>query len=541
MVGTEQAQTLIVLLVAMLALTAVARHLLIPYPIVLVLGGLALGFVPELKPIKLDPELVFLVFLPPILWAAAYFTSLRDFRANLQPILLLAIGLVVATTFAVAAVARALIPGLGWAPAIALGAIVSPPDAVAATAIGRRLTIPRRLVTIIEGESLVNDASALVLYRTAIAATLLGEFALGDALVDFVYAVSIGIGVGVAIAVAARWSLWLIEDTFSEVAITLIAPYAAWVVADRLEASSVLACVAGGFYIRRHYSAVASPTTRFQAGAVWEQLIFFLNGAIFVLIGLQLGVLRATMPEGQFATAAAWGGAIAAVCIGVRLVWVPLVAWLRRRLSAQLRKRDPMPPASALFVLSWTGMRGIVTLAAALSLPEFVAPDLKFPKREEMVVIAFVVILVTLVLQGLTLPPLLRWLRFADDGTLEREERHAREQASAAALEAVARLASESWAHADTVERMRTYYSQRDRSLSRLDVGEDETSRKRAAAYRRLRHDALLAERMRLIQLRDEGSISDEVLQRLEHELDVEAMRMGAGGERLERVLHRSV
>ena len=526
------AQTLVVLLVAMLALTAVARRLLLPYPIVLVIGGLVLGFVPALKPIPLEPDLVFLVFLPPVLWAAAYFTSLRDFRANLRPILLLAIGLVLATTFAVAAVAHAMMPDFGWAPAIVLGAIVSPPDAVAATAIGRRLVIPRRIITILEGESLVNDASALVIYRTAIVATATGHFTLGHALGEFVFAVGVGVAVGIAIAVASRWAMALIEDSFSEIAITLLAPYAAWVVAERLDASSVLACVAGGFYIRRHYSAVASPATRLQAQAVWEQLIFFLNGAIFVFIGLELRTLRASVKEGHLGEVIGWGAAIAAVCIVVRILWVPVASWIPRKLSAKLRARDPMPPLTAMAVIGWTGVRGIVSLAAALALPT------DFPLRAEIVLITFGVILATLVLQGLTLPPILRAIHFPEDDSLAREEQHAREQASAAALAHVERLALEPWAHTDLVERMRTYYSQRDRRFSRLEIGQDEAGRKHAAAYRRLRHEALVAERLRVIELRNLGAIGDEVLQRLEHELDVEALRIGAGDQRLDRPVH---
>ena len=256
----QQLEIVILLLVAVLALTTVARTIFIPYPILLVVGGLVLGMLPGLPLIRLDPNLVFLVFLPPILWAAAYFTSWRDFRANLRPITLLAVGLVLATTAAVALVARAILPGLGWAGAIALGAIVSPPDAVSATAIARRLRLPHRVVTILEGESLVNDATALVLYRAAIAAAVGGTFVLSETLAQFLLAAAVGVLIGVAVGAVSRWALCLTSETYADIGVTLLAPYVAWVLAESIHASGVLACVAGGIYLRRHFSAIAPAT-----------------------------------------------------------------------------------------------------------------------------------------------------------------------------------------------------------------------------------------------------------------------------------------
>ena len=240
-------EVIILLFIVVLALTTLAHRLLIPYPILLVIGGLILALVPELPVVHLDPDLVFLVFLPPILWSAAYFTSFRDFRANIRPIGLLAVGLVLATTAAVAAVAHAALPGIGWPEAIALGAIVSPPDAISATAIAKRLHLPGRLVTILEGESMVNDATALVLYRAAVAAAVTGQFSLGETLIEFVFAAAVGIGVGLAVGFIARFTLHLAKDSFTEIAITLLAPYIAWVAAEQMDASGVLACVSGRF------------------------------------------------------------------------------------------------------------------------------------------------------------------------------------------------------------------------------------------------------------------------------------------------------
>jgi CPA1 family monovalent cation:H+ antiporter len=517
----------ILLLAVVLALTTLARRLLIPYPVLLVLGGLAIAMVPGLPPVRLHPDLVFLVFLPPILWSAAYFTSLRDFRQNLRPISLLAVGLVLATTAAVAAAARAIVPGLPWPAALALGAIVSPPDAVAATAIARRLAIPRRVVTVLEGESLVNDASALILYRAAVAVMIGGSFVVWEGLIDFVLSAVIGIAIGLAVGVATRYALRLTEESFSAIAATLLAPYVAWVAAERFHVSAVLACVTGGFYVRQHFSAIIAPMTRVQARAVWDLLVFVLNGVVFILIGLQLATLRQSIPGPELATLIWQGVVLSATAIVIRLAWVPIAAYVPRALSSRLRARDPMPPWSTLFLIGWTGMRGIVSLAAALALPLVTAAGAPLPFRDEIIVLTFVVILVTLVLQGLSLGPLIRRLDFGEDDAAEREETLARERASRAALDRVDQLAQERWVRREHVDRMRTHYTQRVRRFSEL--GDQECSNEAAAAQRRLRHETLSAERLALIRMRDEGLIGDEVLHRLEYELDVEAIRIGLG------------
>jgi Na+/H+ antiporter len=526
-------EAVVLLLGAVLVLMAVARRILIPYPIFLVLGGLILGFVPGVPAVRLDPEIVFLIFLPPILWAAAYFTSLRDFQANLRPITLLAVGLVLATTAAVAAVAHAIMPGLGWPAAFVLGAIVSPPDAVAATAIARRLRIPHRVVTVLEGESLVNDAAALVLYRAAVAATVTGTFATGETLWQFVLAAAGGVAVGLAVGFVTREALHHADDSLVETAITLLAPYAAWIVAERVHASAVLACVAGGLYVRRGFSTAVPPATRIRARAVWDLLVFVLNGVIFVLIGLQLRAIRDAGLVERPARLVMYGAVISAVAIGIRLVWVPLATAIPRLLSPALRRRDPFPPWSSVFLLAWTGMRGIVSLAAALALPLTTARGAPFPSRDEIVVLTFEVILATLVLQGLTLSPLIRRLRLGDDTTLELEEAHAREEAARAALARLDDLAQAPDASHEDIDRMHTLYTQRVRRASSIDPGADIESARAQAARRRLRHETLSAERRALIALRDQRLISDEVLHRLEQELDIEAMRIGLGDVRL--------
>ena len=538
MESLHQIETIILLLTAVLALTTAAHKLLIPYPILLVIGGLILGLIPGLPAIHLNPDLVFLVFLPPILWAAAYFTSLREFRNNIRPISMLAVGLVLATTATVAAVAHAALPGMGWAEAIALGAIVSPPDAVSATAIAKRLHIPHRLVTILEGESLVNDATALVLYRAAVAAAASGTFILRDTLLQFVVAGVSGVLVGLAVGAMARLVLRrLTTDSFTEIAVTLLAPYVAWVLAEQAHSSAVLACVAGGLYLRQHFSAEVAPITRIQGRAVWELLVFVLNGVIFILIGLQLGTLREAVPAGQFASLVFTAGLISATVIVVRLLWVPLGAILPRLVSPSLRRRDPMPPWSHLFIVGWTGMRGIVTLAAALALPVTTAAGTPFPFRAEIILLSFSVILATLVLQGLSIAPLIRALKLEEDRSLEHEEMRARGHAARAALARLEQLVEKDHAIPDYIDRMRTHYERRLQRYAPTGPVDPECTLERAEAFRRIRHETLTAERLALITLRNDGTISDEVLHRLEHELDVEALRLGIG-ERRATALH---
>lgn len=532
MEGLHQLEIVILLLAVVLALATIARKLVVPYPILLVIGGLTLALVPGLPIIRLDPDLVFLVFLPPILWAAAYFTSLREFRQNIRPISLLAVGLVLATTAAVAAVAHAAFPGMGWAEAIALGAIVSPPDVVSATAIAKRLRIPRRIITILEGESLVNDATALVVYRAAVAATVSGTVVLSETILQFVMAATIGVLIGLAVGAVARWVLSLTSDSFTEIAVTLLAPYIAWVFAEHAHSSAVLACVAGGIYLRQHFSEAVAPLTRIQARAVWDLLVFVLNGVIFILIGLQLGALRQAVPSGRLGSLILIGALVSATAILVRLVWVPLAAALPRLLSPSLRARDPMPPWSQVFLIGWTGMRGIVTLAAALALPVTTAAGAPFPFRAEIILLSFSVILATLVLQGLSLTPLIRALRLGEDSGLEQEEMKAREHATTAALSRLDELAGEEWPMKEHLERLRIHYGRRLQRYARSGTVDEECTLEAAEAFRRLRHEILTTEHVALISLRNDGTISDELLHRLEHELDVEALRLGLGERR---------
>lgn len=506
------------------ALTALARRLPIPSPILQVLAGLTVGFIPGLHVPELEPDVVFFVFLPPILWQAAFFTSVREFRQNLRPIGLLAVGLVFVTTAAVAITAHALFPGLPWAVAIAIGAIVSPPDAVAAAAIVSRLPVPRRVVVILEGESLVNDAAALVLYRTAVAAAVTGAFSLGEAIVRFFIDAGVGALIGILIGWivvrAVRWT----KDSLAETLLTIAAPYLAWVAAESLHVSAVLACVAGGIYVRQHFSTAVSAMSRLQSRAVWDLVVFIINALIFLILGVEFGPLMKQVPEGTLGSVLVSGVIISLVAIVLRLLWVPLATYLPRRLSADVRRRDPLPDRRSVTLIAWTGMRGIVSLAAALGLPLALSSGVPFPYRAEIILVTMCVIMITLVLQGLTLTPMIRAFAFTPDHTNFEEEHHARREALRRGVEALEDLSREEWTDADEVAALRRELY--DRMEQQQRHGRDSASR------RRLRMGVLTAERRMLVRLRNEGAISDEVLRELEQELDHETVRFGAGDER---------
>src|SRR2546429_2333242 len=397
------------LLVAVVALAIIAPRLHIPYPILLVLGGLLLGFVPGLPRFTLDPDVVFLLFLPLLLSSSAWQTSWRDFHANLRPISLLAFGMVLLTTIVVAVVVHVLIPGLPWAVAFVLGAIVSPTDAVAATAIAQRLGIPQRIVTILEGESLVNDATGLVAYRFAVAAVVTGVFSLGEASLQFVV-VSVG---GIALGLAAGWSLsyvhrWL-DNPPLEITVTLLTPYAAYLLGEEvLHVSGILAIVTIGLYLTWRAPTFFSSGARLQAEAVWEILNFLLNGLVFILIGLQLpgilAILNTTVAR-RSPILLVWDAALVSLTvILVRLVWAFTQALLPRLLSRRLRERDPYPGWRSVLLIGWTGVRGAVPLAAPLALPGGTGGGAAFPDPLCMIYLTFGAILSPLAVPGQNLP-----------------------------------------------------------------------------------------------------------------------------------------
>ncbi|HEY1391227.1 MAG TPA: Na+/H+ antiporter [Ktedonobacterales bacterium] len=514
---------LLLFAVAVLAYLATRVHL--PYPIVLVLGGLALGFVPGLPTIELEPQLIFLLFLPVLLYADAWSTSWRDFRFNLRPISLLAIGLVIATTLVVAVVAHAILPNFSWAAAFVLGAIVSPTDAVASTAIAQRLGAPRRLVTIVEGESLVNDASGLVLYRFALVALITGVFSFAQAGLTFLWVVTGGVGIGLAIAWLYTQIERRLDDSPIEITLSFLVPFAAYIPAEAVGASGVLAAVAAGLYVGRKSARIISPASRVQAEAVWGVLIFLLNGLAFILIGLQLRALVEVLRAQQVTVGEliVYGVVLSLVVIVVRLLWVFPGAYLPYYLFPSIRVREPMPRVRVVWVLGWMGMRGVVSLAAALALPLALASGQAFHERPLIVLLTYCVILATLVGQGLTLPALMRKLHVGTDGDVEREEEVARLTSARAALRRIDELAEEKWTTDEEVSYLRAIHEHRThRYDGDGDVEEAERDRVQDDVARRLKREVLQAERQAVIQLRDEGTIGDEVLRRLERELDLQ-------------------
>jgi Na+/H+ antiporter len=446
-------ELVLLLLVLVTALTIIARRLTVPYPIVMVLGGLVLSAIPGLPEFELPPDLVFFVFLPPLLFAGGYFTSIREFKANLRPILLLAFGLVIFTAAVVAVVAHWFVPALGWPGAFALGAIVAPPDAVAATAIFQRVGVPRRIVTILEGESLVNDATALVIYRFAVAAAAAGTFSLIDAGTSFVVVLVGGIAIGLVVGFTGEWLLAKIPDTAIAVTITLLAPYAAYLGAETIGVSGVLATVVGGLLARRA-TRRASSDVRVVATGAWQMLLFLLNGLVFMLIGLQLpSVVRGL---GDFERVLGHTIAVVLAVVLARIVWVFPATYLARIVPA-VRRADPSPPWQAVFVIGWSGLRGVVTLAAALALP------LGFPERSYILFVAFAVILATLVGQGLTLPFVIKRLGVVSRDDASHDEVHARGLTTEAALARLEELRAQWPGHVELVDQLRDRYAHRAR------------------------------------------------------------------------------
>ena len=515
-------EAVLLLLLAATALAILARRVGIPYPILLVLGGLLIGFVPGMPRIELEPELVFLLFLPPILFGAGYFTSIRDFKANLRPIALLSVGLVLATTTVVALVANALIPGLGLAAAFALGAIVAPPDAVAATSIFQRLGAPRRAVTILEGESLVNDATALVAYRFAVTAAATGTFSLVDAGTAFIVVALGGIVFGLVVGWVVAAVLRRVDDPVFSVVVTFLAPALAYIPAEHLGVSGVLAAVVGGIYTGRHAARTMSSEVRVSGSAAWQVLLFLINGGVFILIGVQLPAVLEGIEHRPVGELIGLAVAISLVVVVVRILWVFPGTYIPRALSAGIREREPWPPPRNVFLVSWAGMRGVVSLAAALALP------LDFPERDLLIFLTFSVILATLVGQGLTLPLVIRGLGIAADGGDEREEAYARAIAAEAAVARIDELEREWPGHLELIETLRVQYGHRARDMELHAAGElplDEAERE-ILEHRQIRAAVLEAERDALAMLRDAGSIRDEIFRRVERDLDLDALRM---------------
>lgn len=516
------------IMLAVVVLSLLARRLHIPYPIFFVIGGTLLGFIPGLPSVRLNPELIFLLVLPPLLFPAALFTSWRDFRANSRPILLLAVGLVLFTTVIVAFLAKYYFH-LPLAVGFVLGAIISPPDAIAATAIAERLRLPHRIVTVLEGESLVNDATALVTYRLAIIGVSTGFFSWATAGELFLITSIGGIFLGLVIGWLADQFHRHVDDPPIEITFSLLTPFVAYLAAERLHVSGVLSVVSAGVYLGWRTPEILSFQTRLQGGPVWNMVEFLLNGFVFILIGLQLPDILHRLAADHYSLGLLirYASLITLAIILIRMVWIFPAAYLPRFLFKSIRRRDPYPSWQSIVIVGWTGMRGVVSLAAALALPLYKADGTPFPGRDLVLFLTFVIIFATLVLQGLSLPSLIRWLGLKDDGSTEKEERQARLQANEAALVRLNQMTEPDPMRLEALNRLRIEYEDHI-----VQLRSEETQKAGAplrlfsSEYERLSLVALQQERRTIIKLRNNGTINDEALRRIQRDIDLAEARL---------------
>ncbi|MBL6459386.1 Na+/H+ antiporter [Belnapia sp. T6] len=506
-------ETLLGLTAASVALALLARALRLPSAVTLVLGGMALAFVPGLPEVELAPDLALALFLPPLLQASALRTDWPDFRANLPLILLLAVGAVLVTAGAVAATVKPLAPELPWAAAIALGAIVAPPDAVSATSVLKGFRLPKRIVTVLEGESLINDASSLVLYRFAVAATMAGAVSLAEASVSFLVSAAGGAAIGVAVGWATVWLLLRLQDRMLEIVVSFLSAFASYFAAEAVHVSGVLAAVAcGGVVGRRRLELAAG--TRLEANTAWEFVEFVLTSLVFTLMGLQLrGILERLTDTDPWRLALLAAAASTALIVS-RIAWVFATFYPVSALMNGLRGQGFAPPLSYPAIISWAGMRGVVSLAAALALPA------EFPSRDEVVFVVFCCILTSLLLQGTTLAPLIRRFDLSDPEieAVRPEVATARKEVAAAAVGALSDKL-EDREHAEVAETLVRDFRARVEHAERLDE-DPEAAQRRLNAQLRLRLSALGAARAKLAELRDE--LDGETLATLVEELDLE-------------------
>jgi len=521
----------LLLMILVVALAAAAKRLKIPYPIVLVVGGLILSFFPHGPHIELNPELVFLVILPPLLFGAAYVTSWRDFRYNLVSIAMLAFGLVGFTVFVVALASRWMLPGFDWRMGLVLGAVVSTTDAIAATSIAERLGLPKRITDVIEGESLVNDASGLLALEFTLALLVTGHtpsFAAGVGRLLYLVVASIAIGllVGKIIYLAGL----KIIDAPIEITLSLIAPYFAYLAAESLSASGVLATVACGLYLGHKSSFYLSRGARLTGQAVWDTLTFVLNGFVFLLIGFQLPFILTGIRTHRMGELVLLGLLFSGVVILIRLVWIypgaAISYFIRRRLFHQAER---LPNLKSIFIVGWTGMRGVVALAAAISLPVMLDSGDPFPQRDMMLYLTFCVILVTLVLQGLTLPPLIRWLGLAGLAGRNTEEVEARRAMAEAALAYLQQTREDAPAEFEAMhDELITLQRRRLNSLDSDSSADNGSGLEDYQRWRELSRHVSAIQRATVLHLRNENKINDEVMRKLERELDLTEARYSA-------------
>jgi Na+/H+ antiporter len=517
-------QVLILLLGVVAAVAVIANRLNIPPAILLVLAGVLLALVPGLPPVELAPELVLLLILPPIIYTSAFLMSWREFQYNLRPITLLSVGGVVFTTLAVAAAAHWLMD-LEWPIGLLLGAIISPPDAIAPLSIARRMEIPRRIRVILEGEGLADDATALILYRFAVAAISVGIFSFWQAAGMFAAIVAgeilWGIGVGWLMLRLRRW----VNDPLIEILLSILTPFLAFWPPAHLGGSGVLATLTAGLYVSWNGPRLISPVTRLQGVFFWEFFTYVIEGMVFLITGLQARTVISRISDYPLSQLAISVAVITAVVIVARFVWVFPAAYLPRWLFPAIRRKDPSPPWQWPFLLAFTGVRGIVSLAAALAIPLATSTGQPFPYRDLILFLTFSVILITLVGQGLMLPWVIRQLGLHHAGRKEREinkaeEHQARSEAVEAAIKRLDELAAERDLSPDMIEAIRVQH--RDRLKHTVNRGDgDDAVRKHGELHDEVERLLIAAERTRINELFRSGKLKDEARRRIERELDL--------------------
>lgn len=524
----ENLLLIISLLFVVSMLTMLSEKVGISYPIFLVIAGLLISFIPGMPHFQLEPDWVFLIFLPPLLYEAAWNTSWKEFWAARRPIGLLSIGLVVFTATAVAFLSHALIPGFTLAMGFVLGGIISPPDAVAATSVLHGLKVPKRVVTILEGESLVNDASSLIVFRVALTTIATGNFVLWKAGVDFLMVASMGVVIGLVIAHV----LYVVHRFFPttpsiDTALTFISPYLMYITAEHFHYSGVLAVVSGGLFLSFRAHELFSYQSRMQTNYVWQTVVFLLNGIVFILIGLQLPEVTAGISNYTVTQLVSYAVIISVVTILIRIIWVFPSTYLPRILFRSVREKEPRPNWRTVFIVAWAGMRGVVSLASALAIPLLVNGS-PFPHRNLFLFITFVVILFTLVFQGLSLPSLIKWLKIEDDGNnAEQENALINSRLATVSLDY---MKSNYDAEIQDFEPFRLLKDRYEKIIQMADYkllnSEDNTSIGYVRKYRAMLLEIIEVKREEIVRLRQERACSDGLIRAKEHELDLEEARL---------------
>lgn len=514
-----------ILLFAILSVP-IANRFHLPLEIFLVLGSCILSLSPWLPTLQLDPQIVFNLFLPPILFSAAYFTSWRDFKFNFRPISLLAFGLVIFTMFVVAIITKFLLPEFSWAECCLLGAIVSPTDATSATGIIKKIGAPRRLIILLEGESMINDATALILFRFSLAAILGSSFSLSNAVTHFIFMASGGLIVGLMIGVVSMYLLPKITSPTANTTFTFITAFTCYFLSEKLGVSGIIATVVAGIYSGIRFPEVVSSLSRINAKASWTTLLFMINGFVFTLIGLELPLILKNLQSDSLGKLILYGLIISFMVILARLIWVYPMAYLPRLFFPSIARKDPMPSWKILFLIGWSGMRGIVSLAAALSIPFLLAPGVDFPHRDLIIFMTYCVIVVTLIVPTLSLPIILNLFRLPDEGDEIKEEAIARIRASKNSMDHIQIFAKKEKIPDEIVN---DYRKQLDRRLkiihTQLSDNPYSTLNDEYMALKKLIFVAIESERKTLIALRKSGELHDEVFHRLAYELDLEEAR----------------